>query len=283
MVGITKTVCGSRFWILDPLPDYINIWVFKTNRILGTGKYLSSQPAPSGVTLRYIVAGNWKIRMRGVDHKACPGDIFCALPSESIFFQQETEDYWEWLEIQLNGQGAEDFLQEFGLSPNAPVIKPLNSAKAQELFHEIYYLMDQKQRSIHKALALLFELVSICGPRKVSETEQAEKSKDFMVAKAMDHIETQLSSKINVNQLAEELGVDRTTLFRAFIEVKGKSPHAYIDRSRLERARELLYSTDLTIKNIAQYCGFKDLKYFIGWFKKKTGTTPASYRKKTKQ
>lgn len=280
MVDLSKNDTGAHFWILDPLPAYINVWVFKSNRIAANGKYISIQPYPSGVTLRYIVKGSWQVKMCGVKQTAKPGDIFCALPSEHIIFEQVDDCDWEWLEIQFNGSYAEKFIMEFGLSRKKLVITPSEPVKTMELFKKLYSLMAQNKRSIPEALALLFKLVETCSNNQTAYIEQADNSRKLLVTKAIDYLETMPSVGKNVSELAEQLGVDRTTLYRAFKEGTNQSPHKYIDRLKLERAEELLSSTNMTVAEVSRNSGFSDVKYFIGWFKKKKNTTPGSYKKR---
>lgn len=166
MVDSNNVHGETHFWILDPLPGYINVWVFKSNRISGMGKYISIQPNPSGVTLRYIVKGSWRIKMCGIEKDAVPGDIFCAFPSEHIMFRQFENTKWEWLELQFNGPYAKKFLLEFGFSEQNSVITPDTPEKAMKLFEKLYSLMGRNQRSIPEALSLLFKLVSACGGKR---------------------------------------------------------------------------------------------------------------------
>ena len=274
---------GPRFWLLDPLPEYIRVWVFRTTNIGGKGHYMSFQPHPSGVTLRYIIKGEWQVKMCGLEHQAGVGDIFCALPSETIWFGHEDKEAdWEWQEIQLNGPCAEKFLKEFDLGRKSPVITPSEPSRALAIFKKMYELMAEDKRSVPEALALLFELVAVCvkGNKEISSYESLENSKKILVAKAKDFFETSPSVKRNVSEIAEILGVDRSTLFRAFKEETGMSPHEYIDRARLFHAGDLLNSSKMSIRDVALNSGFSDVKYFIGWFKKKRGITPGEFRRK---
>ena len=54
---------------------------------------------------------------------------------------------------------------------------------------------------------------------------------------------------------------------------------AFIKNKRLERAKELLKTTDMTISEISDACGFSDYNYFLREFKKKYGTTTKQIRK----
>lgn len=69
-------------------------------------------------------------------------------------------------------------------------------------------------------------------------------------------------------------------LQRLFKQVKGSSPAEYIQKLRLEKAVGLLETGDRKVAGIAAEVGFQSTPYFITLFKKKTGCTPAAYRKK---
>ncbi|CAA9234053.1 MAG: hypothetical protein AVDCRST_MAG77-1287 [uncultured Chloroflexi bacterium] len=66
-----------------------------------------------------------------------------------------------------------------------------------------------------------------------------------------------------------------STVFRQAV---GVSPLRYLARYRLDRARELLLSTDLTVATIASRAGFGDPRYLSRVFRRAEGITPAAYR-----
>ncbi len=279
MTTLKDSDVGARFWLLDPLPDYINVWVFKTNRFLQSGGYNSVQPCPSGVTLRYLVSGSWEVKMCGKTWQALPGNIFCAVPSEPLVFSQHDKGEWEWLEIQFNGSFGEKFIGEFGLSPEHPVITPDNPEKAAEFFRQLYQLMDQPDRTIPYALELVFGLLEACRGKQNHNDASQQDAPKLLAARAVDYLESMPSAGKNVSELAEYFGVDRTTLGRAFRKHIGMSPHEYLDWFRMQRACELLGTTSLSVSEVGKRSGFSDVKYFIGWFKKHQGVTPGNYRK----
>ncbi len=55
--------------------------------------------------------------------------------------------------------------------------------------------------------------------------------------------------------------------------------HKYIERVRLERAVDLLMTSDVSVGDIAELCGFCDIYHFSKTFKKRFGASPSSYRK----
>lgn len=69
-------------------------------------------------------------------------------------------------------------------------------------------------------------------------------------------------------------------LQKLFKRVTGKSPILYLNDLRLEKARELLETSFLQVKQIGRYSGLTDGSHFARTFKKKFGCAPSEYRKK---
>ena len=84
---------------------------------------------------------------------------------------------------------------------------------------------------------------------------------------------------IHVDDVASHIAVSRSTLKRRFKQVLSRSVHEEILRIRLERARELLSGTDMTVRHIAHTTGFTHQQYLGEVFKAKFGMTPVQYRK----
>jgi AraC-like DNA-binding protein len=92
-------------------------------------------------------------------------------------------------------------------------------------------------------------------------------------------IENEDLKDMTVDNLAEHLKVDRTTLFRTFKETFGVSPKKYIDRLRIEKACQLLSMNQLKIKDIAKACGYSNQSYFSQIFEKHFECSPSEWRK----
>ena len=79
---------------------------------------------------------------------------------------------------------------------------------------------------------------------------------------------------------AEEAGISENYLSRLVKQSTGRSVGAWIDIVRIQRAKRLLSSTNLSIIDIAASVGVEDQSYFSRLFKKETGITPSAFRKK---
>ena len=84
---------------------------------------------------------------------------------------------------------------------------------------------------------------------------------------------------IELDDLSSIAHLNKNYLVRQFKNSFGISPIAYLIKIRMEYAKKLLIESNLPIKNIATYCGYKDSSFFNFYFKKTFNISPASYRK----
>ena len=94
-----------------------------------------------------------------------------------------------------------------------------------------------------------------------------------------DLIETRLNADLTLQELAAEIGYSRSHFLRMFRATTGMTPHRYVLRRRLERARQLLERVELSIAEVAFSCGFSSQAHLTVAFRKEFGTTPADYRR----
>ena len=83
---------------------------------------------------------------------------------------------------------------------------------------------------------------------------------------------------LNVDIIASQFGMGRTNFYRKVRELMGMSPNDYLRKCRMERAAELLQSSDQNIGEICGMVGIPDAQYFSRVFKSYFGVPPSSYR-----
>lgn len=93
-------------------------------------------------------------------------------------------------------------------------------------------------------------------------------------------IELHLSENLTIDELARLCNLSVTSFKRQFSEIFKDSPINYINSRRIEKAKELLTISTLSIGEISYEVGVQDPQYFTRLFKNKVGETPTSYRRK---
>jgi LacI family transcriptional regulator len=101
---------------------------------------------------------------------------------------------------------------------------------------------------------------------------------DPEVAAALRFIHDRAGQPIRVHDVVADLGDARRTLEIRFRQALGHSIHAEIQRTRLERAKQLLLETDLPLPRVARACGFGSPSYLAAVFRRHLGVTPVKYR-----
>ena len=75
-------------------------------------------------------------------------------------------------------------------------------------------------------------------------------------------------------------GLPERTFKRRFQKAVGMPPLEYVHALRLERAKQLLETTDETLDKLAERVGYEDATFFSRLFRRKVGLTPALYRRR---
>jgi LacI family transcriptional regulator len=102
---------------------------------------------------------------------------------------------------------------------------------------------------------------------------------DADMVQAMRFIREFACTGIDVQRVAEEVGLSRRVLERRFHQYLGSAPKEEIMRVRIEHAKTLLARTDKTIESIVHRSGFHSLPYFTMAFHREVGMTPNAYRR----
>lgn len=103
---------------------------------------------------------------------------------------------------------------------------------------------------------------------------------DVQFLKVVDYIEKHLSEPITLDDLSSLVHFNKSYLIERFKEIWGVPPMKYVNWMRVERAKELLTTTNATITDISREVGFQSIHYFSRFFKGKENMTPQDYRTK---
>jgi AraC family transcriptional regulator len=93
------------------------------------------------------------------------------------------------------------------------------------------------------------------------------------------HIEANLAATIPNKDLAAIIRLSTSHFSRAFKESFADTPHRYVMRRRLERAKALMLTTDASLGRIAAECGFCDQPHFNRLFRRLIGDSPRAWRR----
>jgi len=95
--------------------------------------------------------------------------------------------------------------------------------------------------------------------------------KDFVYAKMED--------ELRLRDLAQSVGLSTPHFSEMFRKSTGETPHQFVLRLRVERAKEMLRSAESRVLDVAIACGFKTQQHFARVFRHVCGTSPTEYRR----
>ena len=186
-------------------------------------------------------------------------------------------DPWEIYWVHAYGGSVDDLLAWTPLMRNRPLTSFSNANALRRQFNALLQRLESGYTD-HTLLEMSRFFVSLtallhvdAGP--VREIEQRER-----IEKSMDEMRRTLTAPLTLELYARSAGFSVSQYSHLFKKHYGSSPMAYFIELRIQRAKELLDSTGMSVKEVAWALGFEDQLYFSRIFKKVSGTSPTAYR-----
>lgn len=107
-------------------------------------------------------------------------------------------------------------------------------------------------------------------------------SEDRELAKLVRFVRENACRGLRVAEALQRSSLSQSTMQRRFKDLLGRTPKQEILRIQLERAKQLLTETDLTVADIALKCGFSEMKRLSEVFRAEVGVPPLVYRRKVR-
>lgn len=190
-------------------------------------------------------------------------------------FTQELEDSYRLIVPRkpLNGQMLEDWFTQvletslYGMQQNAKV-EPRFSETMRENFWRCAAPQD--------ILLLLRE--GVCEQlRRLSEEKSLRETRPITEAKR--YIQQHYQQALRLEDVSSAVGFNATYFSVLFKKETGQNFMDYLTELRINKSKELLCSDTLSVQDVAEQVGYRDLKYFSRLFKKTTGVSPSDYKK----
>ena len=101
---------------------------------------------------------------------------------------------------------------------------------------------------------------------------------DQNISRALNYIRNNACNGINVQDVLRAVPQSRRLLEKRFLKFIGRTPHQEIMHVQLQRVKQLLTRSELSLEEIAERCGFKHVEYLSVAFKRETGLPPSKFR-----
>ncbi len=224
----------------------------------------------------YITSGRGIFEVDQRRHVISGGSIMVIFPGVPHFYRPDYDVGWTEYWVGFKGPSADALCEQGFLSRRTPVYEAGLQNSLLSIYTQIFDLVASQQplyqpRASSCVLALIAEILAL--QRKAAQPTHSQQ----LVDKAKFLMEENIDGELNLSRIGEALGVSTSHLNAVFKSYTAMTPHQYLISIKIRKAKDLLESGDLAIKEVAFRLGFRDQYYFSRLFKHKTGISPSGW------
>ena len=243
-------------------------------RFHGKGGFRLEKLVGDRHSLHIVQGGAGSVEIDGAAYAAGPGVLFAFFPGMYVKYYDEPKRPWRYTWVGLRGTRVDWALGAMGIRKQSPVGRVPEGLDMEPLFREVEDAYGADKVPPLFPVAAAWRLAAALaapgtpagrGRAGLAESVRAIMDQDFHLP-------------LSIDDIAQCLGVTRTTVFRKFRAAYGKSPKQYLDGRRLAAARELLLLGRSSVKEVAHACGFASPHYFSRAFRAHFGKPPGQAR-----
>lgn len=225
--------------------------------------------------IHYVVKGKGEFHFQGKVYPIHAGQGFLITPNQSASYCADAEDPWEYYWVGFNGIEARNMLEKADLSEENPIFTYDKDDKVKEHLENLYRSFHSAGYKEYAMIGYLYLFFSCIATSKAGKSEAAEE----YIKNATEYIENNCFHHLTVQGVAQQVGIERSYLYRIFKEKMGCSISTYILNRKIDKAKTLLAETNMQVTEIACSLNFDSVSHFSMAFKKITAASPMAYRK----
>jgi AraC family transcriptional regulator of arabinose operon len=229
--------------------------------------------------LIYNHVGKAVARSNGIDYDIGNGTIVLFHPREEHYYKLSEEGQVKSFWIHFTGYGALSILQKLkiadkniytiGQNDEIPTITRIarNEIQERRIGFELY------------TSSLLMQLLTLVSRKYLNSgfsSKLLENSNKLDLS--INYLHSNYKKNITVSELADLAGFCVSRYINLFKKITGSTPKDYLIKFRLQKSKELMRDTNLTLRQISFIVGFEDQLYFSRVFKKYEGVCPSQCR-----
>ena len=217
----------------------------------------------------FIDEGEGEFRSDAARQRLVSQDVIFEFPDRPIEYRADPGSIWTIYWLCLDSEPDKTLLDALGVSPASPV---MHSPGLGRMFSELTsHISDGSLSSEYLCVGLIFRIFSsLIGDGGDRARDEIDDAVSFM--------QVNYDQPITVSDAAISAGMGLSVFSRRFRLRTGKTPSAFLEELRMNKARELIVNTDMMIQDIAYSVGFSDPLYFSRRFAERHGMPPSRLR-----
>jgi len=229
--------------------------------------------------INYITEGKGVLDSEGTHYPIKPGSILITRPGVWHRYKPLRLTGWKEQYIGFNGSIASQFFSHSFFLPTQPVINIGIREEILDTYLKIFNLIKEEKPGFQQIASGL--VIKLMGYIFSFETQKEFTGKH--VAAIIEEVRFTMREKvdqvIDMEKLAQEHRIGYSYFRKMFRSYTGVAPHQYHLELKIMRAKELLLSTNKSIKEISFALGFQSIHYFSRVLKNTVGIAPSEFRK----
>ena len=229
--------------------------------------------------LHYFTGGSGLLENSFGRFRIVPGTIMITYPGVWHRFRPLKRTGWVENYIGFQGELADNFFSGPWFSKEKPLIRCDIREELIDSYYKIFHLVQEEIP--HFQFISSGMLIKLLGYIVSMQTQQVFIGKHIhsVVEEVRFMLRQNIGKAVDFQQVAAEHNIGYSYFRRMFKKYTGISPGQYHLQLKILRAKELLLSSDLTVKEISYELGFQSIYYFSRVFRDKTGKSPTELRK----
>lgn len=206
------------------------------------------------------------------------GDAFLLFPGEWHTYEPDIDKGWKEYWIGFRGGDIDGKTRVGFFTKETPIYKIGYNETVCSLYAQALHVAKKQDKHFQLLLAGIVNYLLGLIITTDSNKRLKDSSAQDLVDKARVFMQNNVESNLEMPEVAEYLNVSYSNFRHIFKQYTGISPSQYYLNIKIQRAKDLLKSTSVSIKEISYILHFETSEYFTKLFKKKTGFTPSAFR-----
>jgi AraC-like DNA-binding protein len=208
------------------------------------------------------------------------GTILLLFPNEWHTYKPSKNTGWDEYWIGFKGEFIENLERNGFINKNNPIINIGFNEQIITLFKQAIEVSSFQKTAYQQMLAgITSNLISYIFYVQKNNAFR-DKEAVILIEKARMMMREESEENSSPQLIAKKLNLSYSWFRRIFKQYTGLSPAQYLMEIKIQKSKEMLNSSTMTIKEIAYALNFLNVSYFVTFFKSRTGIPPGDYRNK---
>ncbi len=267
---MSESIIKETSFFSDIQVSFCSEALWKPKQVYGPGSRLHYQ-------LYVVLSGKGILQIGNELYHLQEGDTVFILPGTRIYLEADEYTPWHLAWTAFSGEDSGSYLKDsiYGSSPVRNFLAFEEQLKEYTL-HLVRVFERENSRPMEITGALL-QLLSFLVPSPKASIRRSD-IKQYHLGRAKQYLEENYCYDIRIQEISHQLGLDRSYVYRLFMELEEKSPHDYLVDIRMEKACAMLKDRKNSVAETAYTCGFADPESMTYHFLQRMNMTPEDYR-----